>query len=170
MLGSTLASVQGGTHAEGFLGSARFTRSSRSAQYARTNAVRHHNTNSMANGVKIYTKKCASGSYTADGKIVVFVVFDVFQDKTSNTATTDSTTDSDTDSSNPEDGATEDGATEDGTTEDGDGTMGAICGDRSAYMSYTVVMLTVMFDAFVDSLENMIALEQLAAKRSMWFI
>jgi hypothetical protein len=118
---------------------------------------------------------------------VVFDVFDVFQDKTSNTATTDSTTDSDTDSSNPEDGATEDGATEDGTTEDGDGTtddgttgdgttedgdgtMGAICGDRSAYMSYTVVMLTDVFDAFVDSLENMIALEQLAAKRSMWFI
>ena len=46
------------------------------------------------------------------------------------------------------DGTTEDG---DGTTEDGDG---AICGAKSAYISYTVVIFTVVLDALVDSLEN----------------
>jgi hypothetical protein len=124
---------------------------------------------------------------------VTFVAFDTFGALATTDSATDSTTDSTAGSTTPGDGATNgegvtdgegtmgtmEGAMEgttpgDGAMEDGDGTTegttGAICGDRSAYMSYTVVMLTDVFDAFVDSLENMIALEQLAAKRSMWFI
>ena len=123
-----------------------------------------------------------SGTCTSAVAFVIFVVFDdtisvTISTTESNTISTEATEGTIEGTIEDGDGTTEDGdgtteATEgtteatiegtiegtidaiedgDGTTEDGDG---AICGAKSAYISYTVVIFTVVLDALVDSLEN----------------